>query len=352
VLNADTARARLLGRAGGSHAMAAWASDQPWSRRAAWRVSRAGGSWDRVEADLRASADPDPDLAALGRAGVGNWLATEASRTWALLHGPQRVRLHRLISGADLTERHRRLIGFHTGIGDDSGPPAGSLTATDPGGTMNDTSTTDIWPSTHAERAALAADLADLTDEQWATPSLCAGLSVREVLAHLTSAATLGRLRWTWSVLRCRFDFGKHVADRLAEELGATPAETLARFERIVTSRTSTFGPKAAWLGEVVVHAEDIRRPLGIHHDYPVDVVTRVAEFYVGADFTVPSKSLTSGLRLVATDGPFAAGDGPLVRGTTLALTMAMAGRGAYCEDLTGAGVATLRTRARDAGST
>lgn len=208
--------------------------------------------------------------------------------------------------------------------------------------------TTDIWPSVHAERAALAADLAGLSDEQWTTPSLCGEYSVREVLAHLTAAATLGPLRWTWSVLRSRFDFDRHNAARLAEQLGATPAETLARFERIVTSRRSTFGPKAAWLGEVVVHAEDIRRPLGIRHHYPVDVVTRVAEFYAGADFTVPSRTLTRGLRLEATDGPFTAGDGPPVRGSTLALTMAMAGRGTCCDDLTGDGVAALRARAGD----
>jgi hypothetical protein len=34
---------------------------------------------------------------------------------------------------------------------------------------------TDIWPLVHAERADLAADLADLTEGQWATPSLCTG---------------------------------------------------------------------------------------------------------------------------------------------------------------------------------
>ena len=34
---------------------------------------------------------------------------------------------------------------------------------------MDATSTTDIWPAVHAERVALAADLADLSDEQWAT---------------------------------------------------------------------------------------------------------------------------------------------------------------------------------------
>jgi len=29
------------------------------------------------------------------------------------------------------------------------------------------------WPAIHAERAALADDLAALTDEQWSTPSRC-----------------------------------------------------------------------------------------------------------------------------------------------------------------------------------
>ncbi len=211
---------------------------------------------------------------------------------------------------------------------------------------MNDTATTDIWPLVDAEREALAADLADLTDAQWATPSLCAEYTVREVLAHLTSGAVLGPLGWMWSVLRCRFDFDRHNADRLAEQLGATPTETLARFRAIATSRTSTFGPKAAWLGEEIVHAEDIRRPLAIRHDYPIEAVTRVAEFFVKADFTVPSKTLADGLRLEATDGPFAAGAGPLVSGSTLALTMAMAGRGSFCDDLTGDGVPTLRARA------
>lgn len=132
---------------------------------------------------------------------------------------------------------------------------------------------------------------------------------------------------------------------RLAEHLGTTPAETLANFRRVITSTTAPPGPRIAWLGEVIVHSEDIRRPLGISRDYPIDVVTRVAEFYQRTDFTVLTKGRVGGLRLVATDGPFATGSGPLVSGTTLALTMAMTGRAAYCDELNGDGVATLRER-------
>ena len=193
--------------------------------------------------------------------------------------------------------------------------------------------------------AALAADLAALTDEEWATPSLCAGLSTREVLAHLTAAANLNAVRWLAGVIRCRFDFDKQVAMRLAEHLGSTPAETLDGFRRIITSTTKPPLPTVAMLGETIVHGEDIRRPLGIRRDYPMETLTRVANYYSGTDLVVVAKGRIGGLRLVATDGSFSIGSGPLVTGTTLALMMAMTGRATYLDELDGDGVATLRAR-------
>jgi uncharacterized protein (TIGR03083 family) len=207
------------------------------------------------------------------------------------------------------------------------------------------TTTEGTWALVHAERAALAADLAGLDERRWATPSLCAGLSVREVLAHLTAAASLTGPRWFAGVLRARFDFDRQVADRLAEQLGASGAETLARFERVVTSTTKPPLPKLAMLGETVVHGEDIRRPLGITRAHPVDVLTRLAEYYRGTDLVVVARGRIGGLRLVATDGPFETGAGALVSGPTLALVMAMTGRAAFCDELTGEGVEVLRGR-------
>ncbi|MEU5261554.1 maleylpyruvate isomerase family mycothiol-dependent enzyme [Amycolatopsis sp. NPDC021455] len=199
------------------------------------------------------------------------------------------------------------------------------------------------WSLIHAERAALAGDLAGLTDRQWATPSLCAGLTVREVLAHLTAGASLGPARWMAGVIRCRFDFDRQVAMRLAEQLGATPAGTLARFRRVSTGTTKPPLPAVAMLGEAIVHGEDIRRPLGLHRDYPITTLTRVAGYYHGSDLVVLAKGRVRGLRLAATDGPFGAGSGPLVSGTTLALIMAMTGRTLYCDELDGDGAAILR---------
>ncbi len=202
-----------------------------------------------------------------------------------------------------------------------------------------------IWPLVHAERAVLAEDLAALDDAQWAHPSLCERWVVEDVVAHLTAGASVGRLRWFASVLGARFDFDLHNDRRLAEHRGATPAETLERFRRIVTSTTSAPGPTAAWLGEIVVHAQDIRRPLGLVRMPQIGAVTEVARFYARRNFTVAGRTAIEGLRVEATDGPFATGAGPLVSGTTLALTMAMAGRRAYCDDLTGPGATIVRAR-------
>jgi uncharacterized protein (TIGR03083 family) len=188
-----------------------------------------------------------------------------------------------------------------------------------------------VWAAAHAARAALAEDLAGLTDAQWTQPSLCGRWTVEEVVAHLTAVASTGTLRWIVSAAGARFDFDRHNARRLADHRGATPAETLGRFRRVIGSTTAP-GPAAAMLGEVIVHAQDIRRPLGLEEVPPVEAVTMVADFYARKNFA-------------ATDGPFAAGSGPEVRGTTLALTMAMAGRAAYCDDLDGPGLTTLRGR-------
>lgn len=95
----------------------------------------------------------------------------------------------------------------------------------------------------------------------------------------------------------------------------------------------------------MVVHGQDIRRPLGLARVPALDAVSEVARFFATRNFAVNSRRAADGLRLEATDGPFHHGSGPVVRGTTIALTMAIAGRSVYCDDLIGDGVAILRSR-------
>lgn len=207
------------------------------------------------------------------------------------------------------------------------------------------TPTDALWQVVHAERAALARDLATLTPEQWRSASLCGEWDVEHVTAHLSAAASVGRWRWIRSMLSAGFRPHVHNRRRLAEHLGASTAGTLARFSDVVGLSVAPSSDLPAYLGEVVVHAQDIRRPLGITTSPGTDALLPVAEFFVARDFTVPSRRTAAGLRLVATDAPFEAGDGPEVRGPLVALVMCLAGRAAYLVDLDGPGVPVLAGR-------
>ena len=93
------------------------------------------------------------------------------------------------------------------------------------------------------------------------------------------------------------------------------------------------------------MHAEDIRRPLGIVHTYPADALVRVADFYKGSNLLIGAKSRIAGLALRATDVDWSYGSGPEVRGPMVSLVLAMTGRSAAAADLEGDGVGTLGGR-------
>ena len=203
----------------------------------------------------------------------------------------------------------------------------------------------DIWPAVHTERKALAADLRGGSDEDWAKLSLCGDWTVRDVLAHMTSAAKLTPPAFFGRMIGSGFSFDKVQEKGIAAQRGASPADTLANFEAVVNSVKHPPGPSPTWLGEVIVHSEDIRRPLGIQHRYPTDAVVTVADFYRGSNLLIGSKRRISGLTLRATDAEWTHGTGPEVSGSILSLVMAMTGRKIADGDLTGDGVATLRSR-------
>ena len=200
-----------------------------------------------------------------------------------------------------------------------------------------------VWPLVHGERLALIDDLADLTDDQWAHPSLCGDWTVHDVAAHLIRNAKTTRLGIVRDMVRARFDFDRQNAQGVERERGVTPHETLARL-RQVASRTSTPpAPLDSRLVEEVVHGEDIRRPLGIKRDYPSEAVVRSLRYQVRTPVSLGgAKQRIATIRLQATDADLSIGDGPEVSGPTLALLMAISGRKAALGDLDGPGVAAL----------
>jgi uncharacterized protein (TIGR03083 family) len=203
----------------------------------------------------------------------------------------------------------------------------------------------DVWPVVHAERRALADDLATLTPEQWRTPSLSQGRTVEQTLAHMTATARMTPPRFFLKMATAGFRFDRMTDREVADESAGGPAATLERFRAVETSRSGPPGPATSWLGETLVHGEDIRRPLGLAHAYPTDAVTRVIEFYAGSNLLIGGKRRVTGLTLRATDATWERGSGPVVEGPAMALLMATAGRRAALEDLGGPGLETLRAR-------
>jgi uncharacterized protein (TIGR03083 family) len=207
----------------------------------------------------------------------------------------------------------------------------------------------DIWATVAAERGALAGELADLTPAQWDMPSLCSAWTVRDVVAHLSATASLSPTAFFLGMAVARFDFERLAGNQVAKHLGADPSATLAAFRRLQNSTSAPPGPKVSWLGEVVIHGADVRRPLGIPHSYTPGAVRQVIDFYQGSNMLIGAKKRIAGLALYATDDDWRHGEdnpnAPAVQGPLLSLLLAMTGRAAACADLTGAGVPTLRSR-------
>jgi len=203
------------------------------------------------------------------------------------------------------------------------------------------------WPLIHAEREALIDDLGTLTDEQWATPSLCAGWTVRDVLGHMIATAKMTPPRFFAKMAAAGFRFNSMTAKGVAAEATAKPADGLANFRSHLKDTTAPPGPVEAMLGEAVIHSADIRTPLGIPHEYPEEALRRVADFYQGSNLLTGAKRRIDGLSLRATDTGWSTGSGPEVSGPHLSLIQAMIGRSAVLAELSGAGVDTLKSRSQ-----
>ena len=198
------------------------------------------------------------------------------------------------------------------------------------------------WPLIRAERVALIGDLENLTDAQWATQSLCAGWTVRDVLAHMTTTATMTPGRFVGRLAGAGFRFNAMNTKGVQSEQGATPADALARFKAQLDRTTSPPGPLDAMVAEAVIHTQDIRRPLGIPHTFQPEALSLVGHFVIRGNLLLGGKRRATGLRLTATDIDWSEGVGPEVKGPLGLIILALTGRKAGLSDLTGDGVATL----------
>lgn len=197
------------------------------------------------------------------------------------------------------------------------------------------------------EREDFADLLAGLTPEQWASPSLCAGWTVRDVAAHCVSFEGLSPRE-----LAVRFVKGRLQTDRInaiaVDDLAdRSPEQIIGIFHDNTEPRglAAGFGGRIA-LTDNMIHHQDIRRPLGLARTIPSDRLSVALDFVRYAP-TIRGAWRARGVELVATDLDWSHGKGPGVHGTGEALLMIMAGRPDALADLDGQGVATLASRVR-----
>jgi uncharacterized protein (TIGR03083 family) len=204
----------------------------------------------------------------------------------------------------------------------------------------------DTWQMIRSERAGLVDALDKLPEADWDKPSLCTGWSVREVVAHMIATATMTPPKFFGRLIGTGFNFQKLTRRDIDANLaGRTDEQLVDTFRAHIDSRTSPPGPAPSWLGETIVHGEDIFRALGGYREHPVEHVLTVADFYQGSNLLIGAKNRISGLTLTATDADWQHGTGPQVSGPAIALVLAMTGRKIALDDLTGEGVAILRER-------
>ena len=195
------------------------------------------------------------------------------------------------------------------------------------------------------EREEFADFLAGLSEEQWNSPTLCAGWSVRDVAAHCVSFEGLAP-----RALAVRFIKGHLQTDRInalavADMSDRSTAELIKIFRDNVEPHglTAGFGGRIA-LTDNMIHQQDIRRPLAMRRTIPPERL-RVALDFVRYAPTIRGAWRVRGVRLIADDLDWSYGKGPEVRGSGEALLMVMAGRSDALRDLDGPGRAKLVAR-------
>jgi uncharacterized protein (TIGR03084 family) len=200
-----------------------------------------------------------------------------------------------------------------------------------------------------AQHAELRGILTGLSDEQWASPSLCSGWSIADVVLHLAQSdeVALGSARGTMEVAarNAGWDLGSpgsaiedNADAAVAKQRGASPADLFARWSAAADGLVATLAitdPKRMlpWvandlpartlattrLAECWIHTHDIARPLGIAME-PADRwwhIVRLAWRTLPYAFAQAGQALTGPVALIL-DKPDGTGTWEFVEGEPL----------------------------------
>jgi uncharacterized protein (TIGR03083 family) len=190
------------------------------------------------------------------------------------------------------------------------------------------------------ERTDLLEFLRTLSAQEWVTPSLCHGWRVRDVVAHLLwDDISVGRYVLVGARYRQPDRVNQHYVDE-AKKLSTS--ELMTKLASTIHGGWISRVTPAGVLADLVVHHQDIRRPLNKPRTIEQARLRHTLDH--PNRFAKPRRFM-AGLKFTATDMNWSTGRGPEVRGCGEALALAIVGRAAVVGELTGDGVAELAHR-------
>jgi uncharacterized protein (TIGR03083 family) len=209
----------------------------------------------------------------------------------------------------------------------------------------------NTWDMIRSERASLSDALATIPESDWSKPSLCDEWTVRDVVAHMIATAQMSSPMFFGKMAISGFNFQTMTGKEIRRvSAGRSNPELIGAYRSLVDAHTAPPGPALTWLGETIVHGEDIFRAIDGYREHPTNHVIAVADFYKGSNLMTGAKGRIAGVTLKATDADWIHGAGPVAIGPAIALVMVMTGRRAAFDDLSGDGVAVLRERLTSEG--
>lgn len=217
-----------------------------------------------------------------------------------------------------------------------------------------DVDTGAVAAAVTAERVALADLLDQLEPGEWQTPSLCPGWTMHHVVAHLSLATLESKRSLLIGAIKARGNFNRMIRDMAIERAGQfEPAALIGQIRDTATStRRAPMSSPLDPLVDILVHGQDIARPLGRIHPMNPDHVVPALAYAIDSRWYGGAKRFI-GVKLLATDTPWTWGDGDsVVSGTAGDLLLMATGRAQSMATLDESGAAALSTRPTDTRGT
>jgi uncharacterized protein (TIGR03083 family) len=203
----------------------------------------------------------------------------------------------------------------------------------------------EYWWAVKGLRLRIADLLESLAPREWDAPSLCAGWRVRDVAGHLAVVPVINVGRMLSVAPRAGFS-PQRINTRVAVQEGSRQPEEIVALirERADLRATSRVLDVRNSLFDLVVHSQDIARPLGREFDVPPDLTRRGLDRVWEMGWPFRARRRLAGLHLVATDTDWEVGDGAEIAGPAMALILLLTGRDdVAAPELVGPGVGQLR---------